>query len=213
MRTANTPAFSSGRSTNEAMSPAANTSGSFRVCNCGCTRMQPCLSSARPVLCSQAGPPAWVTHMVSSASKVRPSRVCRQPGETSMTSAEVCTSTLRSCSTCANRFRTPGLCVGKIVSPEVSNTNFRSSGLRPKALSSLRKRYCMDSTNSMPPAPAPTTAIVMRPRCTGHWRALSIRANQRWLNCAIGLTGTASDWAPSTWRTWGVEPMLMDNRS
>ncbi len=175
--------------------------------------MKPWASKARPVLCSQAGPPACVTHMVSSASKVRPSRVCRQPGETCTTSAWGCTSTLRSCSTCTNRARTPGLCVGKMVSPDVNSTNFRSSGLRPRALSSRRNRYCIDSTNSTPPAPPPTTAIVMRPRCDGHWRALSSRASQRWLNCAIGLTGVTSACAPSMFCTFGVEPVLMDNRS
>ena len=177
------------------------------------TRTKPASFTAKPVSRNHCGPPAWVTHKVSSASKVRPSRVCRQPGETFTTSARVCSCTWRSRSTRSNRWRTQALWVGKILSPEVSSTQRSVSGLRPRAFSSLRKRYCTDSTSSTPPAPPPITATVNGPRCTGHCRALSSRANQRWLKCAIGLTGTASAAAPSMCRTCGVEPTLIDNRS
>ena len=210
MRTANTPAFSSGRAVNEATSPAAKIFGSFSVCSRSLTWMKPCASSARPVLCSQAGPPAWVTHRVSSVSKRRPSCVCRQPGVTSVTSACACTATPRACSTRAKRARTPGLWVGKMVSPAVSNTNCSRSGLRPSACSSVRSRYCMDSTSSTPPAPPPTTVTVSG-ACSACTRAS--RPSQRWLNWAMGFTGTAWAWAPSTLRTLGVEPVLMDSRS
>ena len=118
--------------------------------------------------------------------------MCKQPGETLTTSLRVCTSTWRSRKTRAKRARTPGLWVGSTVSLEVNNTKRMASGLRPIALSSRRKRYCMDSTSSTPPAPPPTTATVIGPRCTGQCSALSSKANQRWLNWAIGLTGTAS---------------------
>jgi len=68
----------------------------------------------------------------------------------------------------------------------------------------------MDSTSSTPPAPPPTTAMVKR-LCISRTRAS--RFIQRWLNWAMGLTGTALACAPATWRTLGVEPVLMDNRS
>ena len=213
MRTAKTPAFSSGRGVKSAISPAANTRGSVSVCRCSLTWMKPCALSARPVDWSQAGPPACVTQSVSSASKVRPSRVLRQPGETCTTSAWVCRAILRARITRSKRWRTPALCVGRIVSPAVSSTKWRSCTGRPSARSSACSRYCRASTISTPPAPPPTTATVRWPRCAGHWRTLSSRASQRWLNWAMGLTGTARLVAPLMCSTLGVEPMLIDSRS
>jgi hypothetical protein len=87
MRTAKTPAFSSGWPVIAAQSPAAKISGSVSLCSVSVTRMKPASSSARPVSLSQAAPPAWVTQTISSASSVVPSRACRRPAATWMTSA------------------------------------------------------------------------------------------------------------------------------
>ena len=209
MRTANTPAFSSGRGTKLAMSPAANTRGSLTLCRCWLTWMKPRSSSARPVPCSQAGPPACVTHSTSSASSVRPLLVTTQPGCTCCTSAFRCTSTLRSRSTDSMCARTRGGWVGITSALALISTKRRFSGLRPRARSSRRRRYCIDSTISTPAAPPPTTAIVRRWR---DWRTFSSRASQRWLNSLMGLTGMARACAPSA-RRCGVAPMLIESRS
>ena len=82
MRTANTPAFSSGRSIMAAQSPAAKISGSVSLCKVSRTRMKPWSSSASPVSRSQAAPPAWVTQTISSASSTSPVRVRRRPAAT-----------------------------------------------------------------------------------------------------------------------------------
>ena len=109
MRTANTPAFSSGRAVREAQSPAAKISGSVSVCKVSRTQMNPWSSSARPVSRSQAAPPAWVTQRISSASITAPARVRNCPAATSATSASRCTVMPRSARTLAKAARTVAL--------------------------------------------------------------------------------------------------------
>ncbi len=77
MRTANTPAFSSGVLVKFAMSPAAKILASRVVCRVGPTLMKPRESSSRSVFFSQAAPPACVTHIISSACRRSPCLVCR----------------------------------------------------------------------------------------------------------------------------------------
>ena len=210
MRTANTPAFSSGRGPKAVMSPAAKMFGSVMLCSRSLTRTKPLSSRARPVPCSQAAPPACVTQTISFAATTVPRCVVSCPGPTCWTSVSVWMLTRRSTSTRVNRRRTLGLWVCSSSRSRVNRWNSSSRGSRPRALSSLPSRCCMASVSSTPPAPPPTTAITVRPLC---WRTRCSRASQRSLKRVIGLTGMACSKAPGTRATWGVEPMLIEQRS
>jgi hypothetical protein len=65
--------------------------------------------------------------------------------------------------------------------------------IAPERRSSPRSRYCIASVSSTPPAPAPTTAIVVGPACA---RTRASSASQRSLKRRIGFTGTACSAAP-----------------
>lgn len=210
MRTANTPAFSSGASSMLAISPAANTFGSVTVCSVALTRMKPPASSASPLPASHGAPPAWVTHTTSSASSDSPEAVCSRPFDTCVTGAPRCRAMPRCASTRSNARRTAALCVGRIRGPPSSRWKRSSPGSRPSARNSFSRRYCMASVNSTPPAPAPTSAMLVRPACP---RTRSSSASQRPLKVLMGFTGTANSSAPAAWLVRGVEPMLIDSWS
>jgi hypothetical protein len=210
MRTAKTPAFSRSWPVIAAQSPAAKISGSVSLCRVSLTRMKPLASSAIPVSASHGAPPAWVTQTISSASSPSPDCVCRRPASTRLTSALQWTVTPRSARTPAKARRTLALCVGRISPSAEKRWKRSSSGSRPRAVSSLRRRYCMASVSSTPPAPAPTTAMVVVPA----WqRTRSNSASQRSLKRRIGFTGTTCSAAPGTPPSCGVEPMLIDSAS
>ena len=193
MRTANTPAFSRGRPSIWATSPLAKMRGSVMDCSLALTRTQFASLSASPVSCSQAPPPAWVTQNTASASchaswVPLDGWICTPAALTWLTRTPACTCTPRACSTAAKRRCTRGLWVGSTVCVAENSEKTGSGPAKPRAWRSARSRYCMASSSSTPPAPAPTTAMRRGP-----WpaRTAPSSASQRWLKDAIGLTLTA----------------------
>ena len=193
-----------------ATSPAANTFGSVTVCSVSVTCMKPSASRARPVSRSQGAPPARVTQTISSASTVSPLAVRRRVADTCLTSALQRRTTPRSASARSKARRTLALWVGSMTASRVSRWKLIASGLRPAACSSLRKRYCIASVSSTPPAPPPTTAMRVAPACR---RTRSSSSCQRSLKPLTGFTGSACSAAPATPLICGVEPMLIDRKS
>ena len=172
MRTANTPAFSSGWPIMLAQSPAAKTSGSVSLCRVSRTRMKPSSSSASPVSRSHGAPPACghPDDLVGLERLARRASAGAR-GETAIDFGVArCTATPRAAQHAARRRRrTAALCVGRIsrVGGKAGESAARP-GRGPAATSSLRRRYCMASVNSTPPAPAPTTAMRGRAGMPAH---------------------------------------------